>query len=92
MAGGVAISHQNTLRKFGADLRWLVEKSGLNPEQVVVSLGVKTTHDQSLLLSTFLREFDGAAMMRYDQFPHMIQLHGVTVWAIVTPPPKKDAA
>ncbi len=88
---GVTTPTQNTLRKFGADLRWLVEKSGLDPERLVVSLGVKDSHDQSLMLSTFLREFDGETMMRYDAFPHMIQLNGVTVWVIVTPP-KKEAA
>lgn len=88
---GVTTSTQNTLRKLGADLRWLVEKSGLNPEEMIVSLGVKTAHEQSLMLTTFLREFDGATMMRYDAFPHMIQLNGVTVWVVVSPP-KKEAA
>lgn len=78
------LSREPTLSKFGADLRWLCEKSGIDPETVVVSIGVKTNVDQSAVLSTFLREFNGATMRRYDKHPHMVVMHGVPVWIICT--------
>jgi hypothetical protein len=79
-----------TLSKFGAHLRWLIEKSEIDPEGVVVSVQVKNSYDQSMLISTMLCEFDGSCMQRYDQQPHMVVLHGVPVWVMVTP--KKEAA
>ena len=78
------LSREPTLSKFGADLRWLCEKSGIDPETVVVSINVKNNADQSRVLSTFLREYNGATMKRYDSAPHMVQIHGVPVWVICT--------
>jgi hypothetical protein len=60
----------------------LCEKSGIDPETVVVSINVKSTTDQSKLLTTFIREFNGATMRKFDKHPHMTILHGVPVWVI----------
>jgi hypothetical protein len=88
----IQITHRGgpTLSKFGAHLRWLIEKSEIDPEGVVVSIQVKSNYDQSLLFSTMLRESDISCMTRYDQYPHMMVIHGVPVWVVVNP--KKEAA
>jgi hypothetical protein len=80
-----AISVQNTLDKFGAHLRWLLEKSGIDPETVVISIGVQNVEDQSRMISTFLREFNPQTMVRCENGEHagFIGVHGVPVWAIL---------
>jgi len=83
------ISREPTLSKLGADLRWLCEKSGVDPETVVVSINVKSLSDQSEMMTTFLREFNGSMMKRNDKHQHLFVLHGVPVWVLCSPPKEK---
>lgn len=71
------LSREPTLRKAGAHLRWLLEKSGINPERCVISIGVKDEVEKSLMISTFLRDFDGRCMTRHDSHPAYIEVLGV---------------
>ena len=82
---------RQTFSKLGAHLRWLIEKSEIDPENAVVSIQVKTNHDQSLLISTMLREMDHSCMQHHDGYPHMVVVHGVPIWVVVAPR-KKEAA
>lgn len=93
-------SSSNTLRKVGADLRWLMQKSGVDPERsspehpagAVVSIAVNTTVDQSLLISTILREFDADVMHREDQNPHCVRVFGVWLCVLVKETKQKKEA
>jgi hypothetical protein len=84
-------SQQPTLRKFGAHLRWLIEKSGVEPEHTVVCINVHTTEEQSKLISTLLREFDHATMTRRDEYSQLVVIHGVPLWVCVIEKPKRTA-
>lgn len=79
----VAVSMEPTLRKLGAHLRWFIEKNGVNSEDVIVSIGVKSENDRSLLISGFLREFDKDTMKRWDKAPDGVQVHGVKVFVVL---------
>ena len=77
-------SREPTLSKFGADLRWLLEKSGVDPEKVTVSIGVRGNDGQSKVIATLLREYNPTTMRRWDKYPNMLVIHGVPVWVQVT--------
>lgn len=90
MARSVAtVSTENTLRKTGAHLRWLMERAGVNPEAAMVIVGVKDEVERSLMLSAFLRDFDPASMRRMDAMPHVVEVHGVTIGVAVRKPEKE---
>lgn len=71
-----AVSTQNTLSKAAAHLRWLVEKSGVNPEGVFVAIVVNTDVEREKLEAQLKTEFDPATMTRG---PHRIIAHGVKI-------------
>src|SRR6266550_4580301 len=74
---------KNSLRKLGADVRWLVEKSGVDPEKALITIGVDTTEEQSGLISTLIIEFDATCMSRVETHPHHVKVHGVNIFVIV---------
>ena len=75
---GVAVA-QNTLRKAGADLRWLLDKAGVKAEtDARVILVVETAADRKKVIDVFDREYDPAVMDRVVGQPTVI-VHGVRV-------------
>jgi len=86
MSSNVAISTSNTLSKVGAHLRWLLEKSGIDPENggTVISIGVRSNEEQSRLISTLLREYDANNMQRSDTDAAFVRVHGVPIFVVVS--------
>lgn len=77
-----ATSTDKTLRKFGANLRWLIEKSGINPEATVVTIGVKDVAAKGRLLSTIAREFDRECMTTSVTMGDAVIIFGVPVFVM----------
>jgi hypothetical protein len=71
-----------TLRKVGADLRWLLEKSGVNPEAAIVSIGVPNNADKMQMIATLKKEFEAGVMVQYPAMPHAIEIYGVKVLVV----------
>jgi hypothetical protein len=81
----VAIA-QNTLRKFGADLRWLLDKAGVKAETAArVIVVVETAEDRKKMIDVFDREYDPSVMDRSVGQPTVI-VHGVRVAVTVREP------
>jgi hypothetical protein len=78
----VATSTHNTLRKLGADLRWLVEKCGVAPELIHVAIVVRSQAEVDKIAAGFEREFDAASMERGDR-GNKIVVHGVRIAAVI---------
>ena len=73
---GVAVA-QNTLRKTGADLRWLLDKAGVKAETAArVVVVVETAEDRQKMIDVFDREYDPAVMDRCVGQPTIV-VHGV---------------
>lgn len=85
-----ATSNQNVLSKFGAHLRWMVEREGIDPETVIVSIGVKGEIEKSLMISAFIRNFDGKVMRRIDEMSDCVVVHGIPI--VVVADKRKDEA
>lgn len=77
-----ATSTEKTLLKFGAHLRWLIEKSGINPETTVVTIGVKDVAEKQRLLSTIAREFDRNYMVTSPLQGDAVVIFGVPVFVM----------
>lgn len=78
-----ALSTEPTLRKLGSHLRWFIEKCGVKAERVIVSIGVQTEEERSLLISGLLREFDPSCMSRNGLFAEFVELHGVRLFVVI---------
>lgn len=79
----VATSSQNTLRKLGSHLRWMIEKEGIDAEKVRVAICVNDETEKSLMISAFLREFEKQTMTRNDLTPNCVVVHGVPIWIVI---------
>ena len=86
MSGAVAHSTQNTLRKLGADLRWFVEKNGVDPQKATVMLCVESLADRDKLIDGFGREYEGEVMKRWAHAPFQIMVHGIGIAIVVKEP------
>ena len=72
MAGQAAISSDNTFQKAAANLRWLVEKSGVNPETLpCVCIVAACRADQDKIAATIGRE------LKMATDPDRITAHGI---------------
>lgn len=85
-----AATNQNALAKLGAHLRWMVEQQGIDPETIIISVGVKGEIEKSLMISAFLRNFDGKVMRRMDDMPDCVIVHGIPI--VVVADKRKDQA
>ena len=72
----------NALRKLGADLRWLMEQSGLDPELPTFVLVVDRPKDRDAMIEAFRKNFEPAVMKRPSE-PHAIVVHGVRMMVSV---------
>jgi hypothetical protein len=77
------VSTQNTTSKLGAHLRWMLEKEGVNPERVIVSLGVGSEDERNRMIVAFDRDFDRLHMKRGKDFPGLVIVHGVPIVIVV---------
>ena len=76
------VSTVNMLSKVGADLRWFLEREGVDPEQCVVSIGVNDEAARDQLLAALRRDFDGKTMRHFDAELAMVISHGVPMFVI----------
>lgn len=77
---------QNTLRKAGADLRWLLDKAGVKAEtDARIVIVVETVGDRKKLIDVFDREYDPAVMDRCVGQPAIV-VHGVRIYVTVREP------
>jgi hypothetical protein len=76
------VSTVNMLSKVGADLRWFLEREGVDPEQCVVSIGVPDRAALDRLTVAYGRDFDARTMRRDARFPAVMVSHGVPLCAI----------
>lgn len=76
----------HTLRKLGADLRWLIEGNGVDPERAHVVIVVETKADRERLTECFAQGFDAGAMARSSAAPHQVTVHGVRIAVSVREP------
>lgn len=74
-----------TLGKVGADMRWLLEKSGIDPESALVTITVHDDASKDRLISTFAAEFDQSQMFRDEQFPDIVVVHGIRMIVVMVP-------
>ena len=70
---------QNTLRKLGADLRWLLDKNRVDAEKSYAIIVVETVAERDRLIAAFHTNFDAASMSRSVKSPHQVTIHGVRV-------------
>ena len=77
-----ATSTVNMLSKLGADLRWFLEREGVDPERCVVSIGVAGEVERSRVISAMLRDFDARTMRHFDAEPAMVVAHGVPLFVV----------
>jgi len=86
MSDNAAVTTSNTLSKVGAHLRWLIEKSGVNPENgsAIITIGVRNNEDQSRMIATLLREYDANHMQRTDTDSTYVRVHGVPIFVVVS--------
>ncbi len=86
-----ATSTVNMLSKVGADLRWFLEREGVDPERCVVSIGVPDEVAVAAVSETFRRDYVAGRMERRDDCPLMIVAHGVRMAVVARskklPPP-----
>lgn len=88
----MAVSVENTVRKVGAHLRWLLEKSGVDAEAAHVMIGVRTVDDRRKLLQHITNNFDEAVMSTATNDRMSVRVHGVLVSVgVIAPPPKQNA-
>lgn len=85
----LAPASRPTLRKAGADFRWLIEKSGVNPETALVTIGVPTRADRDRLSVTLVNEFDQECMWRDGQFDHIVEVFGLRIVIVALPEVKQ---
>lgn len=83
MSGAPATSSENTLNKASAHLRWLIEKSGVNPERAIVCVILDTVADRDKLEARFADEFRPATMSKSSASPHQIVANGVKITVTV---------
>jgi hypothetical protein len=76
--GAPATSTDNTLQKASSHLRWLVEKSGVDPERAVVCIVVDTAAERDRIDATFAREHDHRTMAKTGK-PHQVVANGVKI-------------
>lgn len=82
----VAAVAQNTLRKAGADLRWLLDKAGVKAETAArVVVVVETAEDRRKMIDVFDREYDPAVMDRCVGQPTIV-VHGVRIAVTIREP------
>lgn len=75
-----AISTDKTLSKAFANLRWLIEKNGVDPETVVVSIGVRNRAEKDRLTVGLGKEFDSSCMRAPTNCPESIIVHGIPIF------------
>ena len=85
MSGVVKTATQNTLRKLGADARWLLDKNGVDAEKAYIAILVETPAERDRMMVAFQDEFDKASMTRTTS---TITVHGVKIFVTVKEPPK----
>jgi hypothetical protein len=81
----LAPTSRPTLCKVGADLRWLLEKSGIDAEKTLVTIGVPTKADKDRLSIVFANEFDAATMKRVNGSEYIIEVLGLNIIVVSTP-------
>ena len=81
---GTAVTHSRpSLGKLGADLRWFIEKNGVDPEKAIVAIGVESEIDKSLLCAALLREHDPAVSQTFGS--NSVIVHGVRLSVVIVP-------
>ena len=87
----IALCRTNVLSKFGADLRWMLEKEGINPEDTSVHIAVKDEVERSRVISAFIRDFDAKVMHQIDGVSDWVVVHGMRIGVFVPSPSKEEA-
>lgn len=85
------LSKEPTLLKLASHLRWLVEKSGVDPEKCVFAIGAPDVLSKNRIMAQIQHEFSGG-MMRYLT-PSLVEIIGCKISVHDTKPhPPKEAA
>jgi hypothetical protein len=75
----VATTGSNTLSKLGAHLRWMAEQEGVDPEKMIVSVGVTNDADVGRMVEAFDRHFDPETMKRDKSFRNCVFVYGIPI-------------
>ena len=91
----ITLQDRRTLATLGANVRYLMEKCAIEPDNQIISIGVRNEAEKQKLVERMHMEFD-ATVMSYDfRTPHVMLVHGIWVCvqiANATAPPPKEAA
>ncbi len=70
-------STTNMLSKVGADLRWFIEREGVDPTKCIVSIGVPDGAALERMKAMYGRDFDARSMSRDERYPAIVVSHGI---------------